>query len=412
MKFTLKQREIIRDLNLNKDWHILIMHGAKRSGKTVLNNMLFIKELANVKATAKRLGIDTPQYILAGFTMATLRQNIIAELENMGIKIKTDRYNNFMLMGVYVVQTSTSDISGIGRIRGMTSFGAYVNEASLCNKEVFDEIIARCSGAGSRIVCDTNPDHPEHWLLKDYINNDADPHILNYHFELDDNEFLDPDYKRNIKLSTPKGMFYDRAIKGLWVSGQGTIYSMFDKSKMSLTKAQAYGETYDRFFVGVDWGFNHPTAFTVCGYKNGTYTLIEEHSGSGKSIKHWEQVALDIENRFGRGLPFYCDTANSEHVSDLINVGINAIGANKSVMNGIEYLSSLMQNGRFFVNYDACPLFRTEIYKYVWEDKTGQPVKLNDDCMDSLRYAIYNDYLQHANEPTTIKDFKVLRKFM
>ena len=131
--------------------------------------MLFIKELANVKATAERLGIDTPQYILGGFTMSTLRQNIISELENMGVKIKTDRYNNFTLMGVYVVQTSTGDIGGIGRIRGMTSFGAYVNEASLCNREVFDEIIARCSGEGSRIICDTNPDHPEHWLKKEYI---------------------------------------------------------------------------------------------------------------------------------------------------------------------------------------------------------------------------------------------------
>ena len=411
MKFTTKQRKIIRELNTKKDWHILITHGAKRSGKTVLNNMLFIKELAKVKATAEKLGIDTPQYILGGFTMSTLRQNIISELENMGIKIKTDRYNNFMLMGVYVVQTSTGDIGGIGRIRGLTSFGAYVNEASLCNREVFDEIIARCSGEGSRIICDTNPDNPEHWLKKEYIDK-TNENVKSFHFELDDNTFLSDRYRENIKEATPSGMFYDRDIKGLWVSGQGTIYSMFDKSKMSITKAQAYGDTYDRFFVGVDWGFNHPTAFTVCGYKNGVYTLIEEHSGSGKSIKHSEQVALDIDKRFGRGVPFYCDTANSEHVSDLINVGINAIGANKSVMNGIEYLSSLMQNDRFFVNYEACPLFRTEIYKYVWEEKTGQPVKLNDDCMDSLRYAIYNDYLQHATEPATIKDFKVLRKFM
>ena len=55
MKFTTKQRQIIRELNTKKDWHILITHGAKRSGKTVLNNMLFIKELAKVKENAERL---------------------------------------------------------------------------------------------------------------------------------------------------------------------------------------------------------------------------------------------------------------------------------------------------------------------------------------------------------------------
>ena len=293
----------------------------------------------------------------------------------------------------------------------MTAYGAYINEASLAKQEVFAEIVSRCSGSGARILADTNPDHPEHWLKKEYIDK-TNENVKSFHFELDDNTFLSDRYRENIKAATPSGTFYDRDIKGLWVSGQGTIYSMFDKSKMSLSEEQAYGQTYERFFVGVDWGFNHPTAFTVCGYKDGVYTLIEEHSGSGKAIKHWEEVALDIEKRFGRGIPFYCDTANSEHVSDLISVGINALGANKSVMNGIEYLSSLMQNGRFFVNYDSCPLFKTEIYKYVWEEKTGQPVKLNDDCMDSLRYAIYNDYLQHATQSATIEDFKVLRKFM
>ncbi len=68
-----------------------------------------------------------------------------------------------------MVQTGHSKVSGIGAIRGMTSFGAYINEASLAHEEVFDEIKSRCSGTGARILVDTNPDHPEHWLLKDYI---------------------------------------------------------------------------------------------------------------------------------------------------------------------------------------------------------------------------------------------------
>ena len=36
-------------------------------------------------------------------------------------------------------------------------------------------------------------------------------------------------------------------------------------------------------------------------------------------------------------------------------------------------------------------LFKKEIYMYSWNEKTGEPIKLWDDVMDALRYAIYTD---------------------
>ena len=167
--YTPKQIEILKACR-NSDWFMLINHGAKRSGKTQLDNDLFLAELRKVRQTADQLGIDTPQYILAGYSLGNIQDNILTELSNKyGFEFKFDKYNNFNLFGVKVIQTSHGSISGLGRIRGMTAFGAYINEASLANQEVFDEIKARCSGKGARIIADTNPDHPEHWLLKDYI---------------------------------------------------------------------------------------------------------------------------------------------------------------------------------------------------------------------------------------------------
>ena len=72
---------------------------------------------------------------------------------------------------MYVIQAGRSTIAHLDKIRGMTANGAYVNEATLANEEVFDEIKSRCSGEGARLLADTNPSHPEHWLLKDYIQN-------------------------------------------------------------------------------------------------------------------------------------------------------------------------------------------------------------------------------------------------
>ncbi|CAK1224567.1 Phage terminase large subunit (XtmB) [Fructobacillus cardui] len=411
MKLSAKQHQVISEVNRNLgDLSLIILYGAKRSGKTFLNNLLFLMMVANAKRNAEEVHYTKPQYILAGYTMANIQRNIIAELQNMGIKIQMNKYNEFELMGVRIVQTSTGSISGIGRIRGMTAFGAYINEASLCNRLVFDEIRSRCSGQGAVVICDTNPDNPEHWLLKDYIEKSGHDGIRAYHFEFDDNEMLDEGYKRNYKATVPTGMLYDRYIKGLWVSGEGAVYPEFNKDTMTITRDKAFEQSYERFIVGVDWGFNHPTAFAVIGFRDGKYTLMEEHVDSKKSIDHWINVAKDIQDRYG-DIIFYCDTANPEHIYDLKQNGIRALKANKNVANGIEAVADKIHNNQFNVVHDDCPTFRSEIYRYVW-GKNGDVVKENDHLMDAIRYVIYNDKLAMEQNTMDIADLAKLKGYM
>lgn len=387
--YTQKQIEILRACR-NTDWFLLINHGAKRSGKTQLDNDIFLQELIRVRKTADKLGIDTPQYILAGYSMGNIQDNILTELSNKyGFQFKFDKFNNFTLFGVKIVQTSHGNISGLGRIRGMTAFGAYINEASLANQEVFDEIKARCSRPGARIIADTNPDHPEHWLLKDYIKSTA-AGIMNFHFCLDDNTFLDERYIRNIKESTPKGMFYDRGINGAWVSGEGVVYPDFDQNVHVITPLQAKQIIFDRVFCGVDWGWEHWGAIVVVGVKGSSYYIIEEHAAQHKYIKDWIAVAEDIIRRYG-DVPFYCDPARPEHIAAFQNAGINAYMGNNRVLSGIEAIATLMTNKQFFIVYSRCPRFREEIYKYIWKKNTGEPLKENDDVLCAIRYGIYSD---------------------
>lgn len=387
--YTPKQIEILKACR-NTDWFMLINHGAKRSGKTQLDNDLFLSELRNVRKTADEIGIDTPQYILAGYSMGNIQDNILTELSNKyGFEFKFDKYNNFNLFGVKVVQTSHGSISGLGRIRGMTAFGAYINEASLANQEVFDEIKARCSGKNARIIADTNPDHPEHWLLKDYINSSASG-IMSNHFRLDDNTFLDARYVKQIKETTPSGMFYDRGVEGLWVSGEGVVYPDFDREKHSITAEQVRQLRFDRVFAGVDWGWEHWGAIVVIGVTGKRYYIIEEHAAQHRFIDDWILTARDIIARHG-DISFYCDPARTEHVAAFQKAGIRAYLANNRVLSGIEAVATLMKNDLFRIVYDECPRFRDEIYKYIWKKNSGEPLKENDDVLCAIRYGIYSD---------------------
>ena len=228
------------------------LHGAKRAGKTVVNNDAFISELLRVRRIADEQGVDEPMYILAGTSSTSIQNNVLQELYNKyEFEPKYDKHGSFVFKGVKVVQVYTGSISGLKRARGFTAYGAYINEASLANEQVFKEIISRCSGEGARIVFDTNPDNPNHFIKTDYIDSNDDM-IINFHFTLDDNTFLSERYKQSIKAATPSGKFYDRDIKGLWTVAEGAIYADFDKNVHIVEKPP---DNIVRYYAGVDWGW-------------------------------------------------------------------------------------------------------------------------------------------------------------
>lgn len=389
-----KQIEVLNQ-TVNQDWFIALLHGAKRSGKTKINNDLFLFELRRVRKIADRENIKEPMYILAGVSSATIQKNVLQELYNMyNIDPKFDKHGNFKLFGVKVVQAYTGNISGVGAVRGMTAFGAYINEASLAKQEVFAEIVSRCSGTDARILADTNPDNPEHWLKKEYIDKSSS-NIRSFHFQLDDNVFLSERYRTNIKESTPSGMFYDRDIKGLWVSADGVVYQDFDASKHYIRSEDL--PSLSKFYCGVDWGYEHWGSIVVIGETDdGTAFLIEEHAKQHEEIDYWVEIAKGIQERYGSRVPFYCDSARPEHVARFRREHIEAFDGEKARLSGVESVAKRIKQDRLFVCRDKVSKFPGEIYQYVWDEKKGEPIKLFDDVLDALRYAIYTNEIVNA----------------
>jgi PBSX family phage terminase large subunit len=338
-------------------------------------------------------------YILGATTAGTLQTNILKEITSKyDIEFKFDRYGNFTLFGVYVVTTFTSSIAGLKSIRGMTSYGAYINEATLANKEVFDEIINRCSGLGARIVLDTNPDHPQHYLKVDYIDKADGERIISNHFTVFDNNFLNQRYVDNLIATTPSGVFTERGIYGRWTSGEGAVYRDFDENKHYVDGIPHLVE----YYAGVDWGYEHWGSIVVVGEtSDGTTYLIEEHAEQHEEIDYWVKVARGIQNRYGN-IPFYADSARPEHVARFNRENIKTYNANKAVLSGIEEVSKLLKSDKFFVYEPKVKKFKEEIYQYIWNEKTGEPQKEHDDVLDALRYAIYS----HGRVGSGMKLFK------
>lgn len=399
--YTKRQLDVLNYI-WNHDWFICGLHGAKRAGKTVVNNDTFVTELSRVRKIADRLGVDEPIYILAGTSSTSIQNNVLQELYNKyGFEPKYDKHGSFVFCGVKVVQVYTGSISGLKRARGFTAFGAYVNEASLANEIVFKEIISRCSGEGARVVWDSNPDNPNHWLNRDYIGKN-DGKIIDFSFKLDDNTFLSKRYIDSIKAATPKGKFYDRDILGKWTVAEGAIYADYD------SEIHVVDELPDmrRYFAGIDWGYTHYGSIVIVGEGvDNNYYLVDGVASQFKEIDWWVEQARKLTDIYGN-TPFYADSARPEHVARFDNEGFDISNANKSVIAGIELIAKLFKEQKLYVKRDFVPRFFDEIFQYRWKENSArdEPLKEFDDVLDSVRYALYSDYVVNSTERASYDD--------
>lgn len=405
--YSKKQQEVLKFAATN-DFFMLINHGAKRSGKTVIDNDLFLMELKRVRKEADKDGVTRPQYILAGADLSSLQRNVIIELSNKyNLQFKFDKYNRFALFGVLVCCFGHSKINDLGRIRGMTAWGAYINEATVANEQVFDEIKSRCSAPGARIVMDTNPDRPGHWLKHDYVDKADQKTIAQFHWELTDNTFLDQRYIDSIKQSTPSGVFYDRDILGRWVTAEGIVYPDFNRD-IHYVSVEDVPEIV-KFWAGMDFGWEHPGAVVLFGEsENGNTYLLKEYSGQHRNINDWIAIIKRVQKYTGE-ITIYCDSARPDLINDMQCANLCAVNARKDVIAGIGEVATMLKQNKLFIVHENVDLFDKEIDTYCWKDGTDEPVKQNDDVMDAMRYGIYSERVSRETA-ATYNDAEYLNK--
>lgn len=388
-----KQREVLQ-WYFSHDFFMLINHGAIRAGKTVIDNDLFLYELRRIHEYCEQHGIFLPQYILAGASFGAIERNILNPIrERYGLALKTDRFNSFKLFGVTVYCLGHDDIGNLNVITGMTAYGAYVNEATKANDEVLKQIIKRCSGDvdfHARILMDTNPDAPNHPVKVDYIDKSDGKRTQAFHWTLADNVFLSDEYVADIKAMTPSGVFYDRDILGAWCTAEGMVYRDFDEKEHMIDELPKF----ERYIVGVDWGYEHKGAIEVIGItSSGENVVVEEIVARHKTIDFWSDVAIKLQAKYGKTIPFYCDTARPDNMRTFRDAGVWVRNANKEIGAGVERVAARIKcrTLKFYRNGMAKDGALGEIYNYVWDEKTGVPIKQNDDAMDAIRYAVYSD---------------------
>lgn len=392
---------------------LTLLDGAVRSGKT-LNIVQKIPQIFD------SIGNENLK-VFSGYSKSTVRNNVLIELkpfiENyLGGKFKYNSASgelDITLFGkVYnclVVGGGKSDSAAA--IQGGTWDFWYANELPQHHYSFYNMALSRLTPANARAFADSNPESSNHWLyqekIKPYLENNQDVRdVFEYwHFTMRDNANLsDVFIKNQEKLYT--GAFKARKIEGLWIVADGLVYDTFNREKHILSHHEVLqkiqiGEIVE-FFLGVDWGWVHPTAVTLYGYsaKSDMYYQIDELYApkvEADGVIRWiEQKQKEYQRFFSFA---NCDNARPEQ-NDKLRRSTNLViyEEKPKVEDSIAMVRSVINYDRLNVSQKCVhTLQEFQTYRYPSEDErlkatvqADLPVKLNDDCMDAMRYGLYS----------------------
>lgn len=382
-----KQKKIIAFPYSNYD--AIICDGAVRSGKTSIMMVAFI-DWAMREFRGQRFGI-------CGKTVDSATKNIIVPYISMSYA--NDRYTLRWRRADKVLEVRRGytknyfevfggkDESSFALIQGRTLAGVLLDEVALMPESFVNQALARCSVAGARLWFSCNPDNPNHWFYKEWIQRRGAHNALYLHFSMDDNPSLPEETKARYH-SMYSGVFYERYVLGQWVLAEGLIYPMFGPN--CITEETPESGVY---YISIDYGTLNPFSAGLWCVTDKEAVRIREYYYSGRDTqqsKTDEEYYMDLERLAGE-LPIetvVIDPSAASFIETIRRHGRFSVRkAKNDVVNGIVTTSRYLKNGKIKV-HSSCKDAIREFGLYRWDDKAQEdkPIKENDHAMDETRY--------------------------
>ena len=347
--------------------------------------------------------------LIGGITLPLIKNTTMREFQAFCppqiIKYHNKTERRFVLKnGSEIIFTSLDDPT---KYKSYTLGFVGIEEMSDIKEEMFNTLRDRLrqKGYDHSLFGATNPSNFNNFVYKNFIENPIDGSEIIYS-KSSDNFTLPKDYLadlENYRKSNPE--YYKRMVDGIWGAVEGQIYDLPIAQRFAHSEMPDVNY-YDEIIAGLDFGYNHPTAFVVAGLKDGKIYLLDEIYGRKLNSKRIAEYIKPLVAKWGITI-IYADGSRPEIIDDLCEVGLPVYPADKSagsVFAGILYIEGLINSGDLIVSTN-CHYTLREFDSYVWDKKIqDKPLKINDDAMDAVRYAIYTHKGSFKFEPIVAKN--------
>ena len=374
----------------NQGYDGIICHGAVRSGKTLSMAVgFFLWSMTQFTGQT---------FALCGKTIESLRRNLVNLIptwlggiftfeerrsENLLLVRNGETVNYYYLFG-------GRDEGSAALIQGITLAGVLLDEVVLMPRSFVEQAVARCSVPNSKIFFNCNPESPNHWFYREWLEQSEEKRLLALAFTMGDNPALTPEVRaRYARMYT--GQFYRRFVLGQWCAAQGLIYP-FEPEE--ITANSLSGPL--RYFISVDYGTRNPCSMGLWAVDTGGRALrVREYYHDSR--KTGEQYT---DGEYYQAL---CALAADKPISAVV-VDPSALSfltlirragrfslrkADNRVLDGIRTVGEYLKTGRLKV-HPRCTSLLEELGRYRWDSQAPEdrPVKEDDHAMDEMRYFV------------------------
>jgi phage terminase large subunit len=287
--------------------------------------------------------------------------------------------------GNQILFAGLDDVEKLKSIAGITNI--WIEEASEISEDDFNQLDLRLRGQtrhAKQIALTFNPVSAQSWLKKRFFDVE-DEQVMVLKTTYKNNPFIDEEYKKVLeKLKHQDPIYYKIYALGEWGALGNLILTNWQASER-IYQDENY---YDQVLCGMDFGFNHASAFLKVGLKDGDIYIFDEVYEKG--LTNPELIEL-VKEKANKNNIIYADSAEPARILEFKRAGLNVKAVKKgqdSVRNGIEFL----RRHRILI-HSSCVNTISEIQSWKYkEDKNGnvleEPVPFKDDAMAALRYAV------------------------
>lgn len=393
-----------------------VWEGAVRSSKTVVALVAFVHY---IRHSPER------NFLLSGRTMGTIEQNCI--LGDFGIlnMIPGSTYGKYGKKDVitfrvkgpdgihtiekHIIVQGASNIGDYKSLRGNSYAGWFADEINMHDKEFVAEAFKRTVASTDRKHFWTlNPDNPYHWIYEEYIDyydrmSDEDKATIGgfrlWKFYLEDNPILTDQRRAELALQYIPGSFqYRRAILGERCIAEGLVYPQATEEKVcALLDHHDYAIRY----ASIDYGTNHATVMYLGGHHVNDYKrwcIFGEYYSEKEDLttaEYWESFVKLCETHGVNPMEINVaiDPAAGAIKVEFQKHKALAFNAKNDVLDGIDFTRKVLYDDTLKIDPSCRQLIR-QFSTYSWDEKASErgedkPLKVNDDCVDSLRYFAY-----------------------
>jgi phage terminase large subunit len=395
-------------------------YGGRGSSKS---HHVVIKHLIRIQKAIAKKGKIPEKYVFFRKTQPALRRSVV-ELTNhyidkMGMRSITDFNKNEMEFEFpnknKILCIGLDDSEKIKSLEGINScWYEEATEGTAQDIIDIDMIMRAPTSTYHQMTLSFNPILESHHLNQTYFAGGVEwsdssqrwgyskamPDTFIHRSTYKDNKFLIKGYGEILeRLREQNPALYDVYALGKWGTLEGLIWSNWEEVAEFPLK-----NSFDDYWYGIDFGYNHPTVIVMVGSKDGEYFEKELLYQSG--LTNNDLIAKMEELRVDRSHPIYADSAEPARIEEIGRAGYNIYPANKSVKDGIDYLKSFRQK---IHGSSVNGIKEMRGYSYM-KDRNGnyidEPVKVFDDYCAARRYAYYTHHIRNCSSPFLFTEYE------